>query len=943
MAVRRLRLGLLYIVVCLTLLQVPGPVRVSAFPPPEPSSDTVVGQTVPQNDRFGLCFVSAVEAPADAARYSKAVAAGAGWTRVPIYWGNVERSTGVMDWSAVDRVAADDQANGLTTNAILLGTPSQYATAGQPGIALPQVGKRPVPLSGLGDQKTEVSPASSAPQNLYQPIFSDGTDIPSPGKAINPGNPWARFVYAAVARYAPQIRHWEIWNEPDYPFFWNSSVQDYYRLLKVAYIAAKFADPGSTVLLGGLAIYISPGWLESLFEVMKTDPARVQRDANGWYFDILPIHIYSNSYETYYQVRRVRTLLQKYGLGGKSIWINESGVPVWNDYPGPTWDPTSLYRATMEEQAAYVIQNFAYGFFAGADRIFHFQLYDDCGNSPGGTNDVGDAYGLYRNPSDAVCFRSHATPNTPRPSYKAYQLAATYLNGAIPLWRRNLQGDHEEIAYYLPSTRERVLFLWATRGSPVVTQVSAVGTQAMALDQDGSAQPLTPVGGAYTVMLPGATNRNLPDHITYMIGGRPLILVERDTTPPVVTVQPLPLYSPADIVLSWQGTDEGSGMASYDAFVSVDGGPMLLWLQGTQALSATFTGVSGHSYGFAVRGTDRAGNAGSMPHTAQTETVVTLPGGPTGTPAPTATPTPTPTATPLVTTIASGRILNPLGTPVAGGTVYITNAWGMPSAITADALGQWQVAGLPKGNYGLIAAQSGYGSWPSRHLQLDGAVSGFDVWLAPLVNLVHNGDFEAGLEGWNLGGSTPAQISTTSFDGLKSLVLGKDFIGQPELSGGGNSTLSQSITVPQTDSPVYLSLLYQIASLESDAGHDWFEVLLIDGPTRHEPLPPRTVWQSSQGWQHFVYDLSPWRGRTVLLILNVWQDSSQRPTLAFVDEVSVGSPPSPSPTVTPTPSSTATFTPSPTATRTPEPTMTPTATPTATPITYHVWIPKVFR
>jgi hypothetical protein len=931
MKARRLRLGLLYIVAFVMLAQVPGPAWVGAFPPREAASDSVVEQTAPQNDRFGLCFVSAVEDPADAARYAKAVAAGAGWTRVPIYWGNVERWDGSFDWSALDRVVADDQANGLKTNAILLGTPSQYATAGEPGVASPEVGKRPVPLSGLSAQKIEVSPASSAPHNLYHPIFSDGTDIPAPGKAINPGNPWARFVYETVARYAPRVRHWEIWNEPDYSFFWNSSVQDYYRLLKVAYIAAKYADPGCTVLLGGLAIYISPGWFESLLEVMKTDPTRTQRDANGWYFDILPVHIYSTSYETYYQVRRFRTLLQKYGLASKSIWINESGVPVWNDYPGPTWDPTSVYRATMEEQAAYVIQNLAYGFFAGADRIFHFQLYDDCGNSAGGTNDVGDAYGLYRNPSDAICFRSHATPNTPRPSYRAYQLAATYLNGAIPLWRRNLQGDHEEIAYYLPSTQERVLFLWATRGSPVIAQVSAVGTQAMALDQDGNAQPLSPVNGSYTVMLPAATNRNLPDRITYMIGGRPLMLVERDTTPPVVSVQPLSTYSTASISLSWQGIDEGSGVVAYDVFVSVDGGPMELRLQTTQA-SAIYNGFSGHSYGFAVRGTDRAGNTGPTPRTPQTETVVALPGT-TVTPAPTATPTNTPTATPAVTTIASGRILNPLGTPVAGGSVHITNDWGMPSVLTADAMGQWQVAGLPKGDYGLIASHTGYGSWPARHLQLTGTVAGFDVWLAPLVNLVRNGDFEASPdpENWNPGGSTPAQTSATRFDGLKSLVLGKDFVGQPELGGGGNSTVSQSIAIPQTDSPVYLSLLYQIASLESEAEHDWFEVLLIDGTARHEPLPPRTVWQTTAGWQHFAYDLSPWRGRTVLLILNVWQDSSMRPTLVFVDEVSVGSPPSPAAEPTTTPTLTAT------------PAPTPTSTPTATPLPRRVWIPMVVR
>lgn len=911
MASRRLRLGLLYGILCLALSQVPGPASVGAFRPPEP--DEVVGQAVPANDRFGLCFISSAESPADAGRYARAIAAGATWNRWPIYWGNVEKTTGVLDWSAVDRVVASDQANGFMTNAILLGTPAQYATAGQSGAPLPQVGKRPLPLSGSVDRQA-LSPASSAPRNLYQPIFSDGTDIPAPGKSINPANPWAQFVYAAVSRYTPRIRHWEIWNEPDYPLFWNGSVQDYYRLLKVAYVAAKFVDPDCTVLLGGLAIYITPNWLENLLNVMKADAAQAQRDANGWYFDALPLHIYSTAYETYYQVRRVRALLQKYGLGAKSIWINESGVPVWNDYPGPTWDPTSPYRATMEEQAAYVIQNYAYGFFAGAERIFHFQLYDDCGNSPVGTNDVGDAYGLYRNPADAICFRSHPSPNSPRPAYKAYQLAATYLNGAIPLWRRNAQGDHEEIAYYRPDTRERVLFLWATRGTPVVAQVGAVGTQAIAVDQDGVAQSLAPANGVYTVLLPGATNRNLPDHVTYMIGGRPLMLVERDTTPPVVTLQDLPLYSAADFTVSWQGTDEGSGVAAYDVFVSVDGGPMVLWLQSTQQTSATYTGVPGHSYGFATRGVDRAGNAGAIPRAAQTETVVAAPGTPTPTPQPTA----TPTSTPVAATLVGGRVLNPLGTPVGNASVSITNAWGMPSIITADASGQWQVAGLPKGDYGILGYALGYSPWSPRHLLLDGSVTGFDVFLAPAANLVTNGDFEAGLEGWTPGGSTPAQVHSTGFAGLRSLALGRDFVGQPELGGGGNSTVSQSIAIPQTPSPAYLSLLYQVVTLESEAGHDWLEVLVIDGETRYEPMPPRTVWRTTPGWQLFTYDLSPWRGRTVLLVLNVWQDSPQRPTVAFIDQVSVGAPPTALPTPSPTPG--------------------PTPTPP-----YRLWVPMVVR
>jgi hypothetical protein len=252
----------------------------------------------------------------------------------------------------------------------------------------------------------------------------------------------------------------------------------------------------------------------------------------------------------------------------------------------------------------------------------------------------------------------------------------------------------------------------------------------------------------------------------------------------------------------------------------------------------------------------------------------------------------------------SGRVLNPAGQPVPGGEVQITNAWGMPTTIQGDGEGEWRIAGLPKGDYGVVASHPGYGVWPARHLRLEQIVDGFDVRVAPFVNLIQNGDFEAGLEGWGLGGSTPVQVGGISYDGMRSAALGKDFVGQPELGGGGNSTLSQSITLPQAEEPLHLSLLYRLFSQESEQGHDWFEILLIDGVTRHDLLAPRVAWQTTADWQLFTYDLSPWRGRTVQLIFNVWQDAPERFTQAYVDEVAVGSPNPASPTPTPTPSPT---------------------------------------
>jgi hypothetical protein len=144
-----------------------------------------------------------------------------------MYWSEIEREPGNYDWTQYDRAVHSDMMAGLRTNAILLGTPAIYA-----------------------DER-------SVPTLLAEPVFSDGTDTPGPDKSVNPDNAWAAFVYQTVHRYRPGgvrsvsegwptgrgITMWEIWNEPDSRIFWGGTVEEYARLVKVAYLAARHADP----------------------------------------------------------------------------------------------------------------------------------------------------------------------------------------------------------------------------------------------------------------------------------------------------------------------------------------------------------------------------------------------------------------------------------------------------------------------------------------------------------------------------------------------------------------------------------------------------------------------------------------------------------------------------------------------------------------------------
>jgi hypothetical protein len=437
---------------------------------------------------------------------------------------------------------------------------------------------------------------------LYEPVFSDGTDLPGVGKTINAANKWARFVAQAVDRYRPGgvlaqangwpagvgVTHWEMWNEPDLTSFWDASVEDYARLLKVGYLTAKHTDPQATVIFGALANNFAK--LSYYRDVLTIFDGDAQAVANGFYHDILATHSYFYAWQSFYHVLRAGNTMGDFGLD-KPIWLNETGVPAWSDYPGPTWDSASALRATTVEQAAYTIQTAFYGLYAGAEAVFHFQLYDGCGNQPQGTDFpphsgelcdangdlvgkpgfpcAGDANGLYTNPTDAACFTQHPNPVSPRQNQVAYRILTQYLQDVEPYWRQR-PGEKkclgpggvevppmEWMAFYRAATQQRIVGLWTLCGDneTAIIPATSPGGSALLVRLDGSTVALQAINGVYTIDLPSATNRNpFPGQSVnpiYPIGGAPVLLIESDdgsgpppTPTPVATPSPTPTRPP---------------------------------------------------------------------------------------------------------------------------------------------------------------------------------------------------------------------------------------------------------------------------------------------------------------------------------------------------------------------------------------------------------------
>ncbi len=87
-----------------------------------------------------------------------------------------------------------------------------------------------------------------------------------------------------------------------------------------------------------------------------------------------------------------------------------------------------------------------------------------------------------------------------------------------------------------------------------------------------------------------------------------------DRTAPVATVAALPAETTTrTFAVNWAGTDALSGVASYDLYVSVDGGGLMRWKTGTTGTSALYAGAAGHRYAFAAAARDVAGNSEALP------------------------------------------------------------------------------------------------------------------------------------------------------------------------------------------------------------------------------------------------------------------------------------------------------------------------------------------
>jgi hypothetical protein len=266
--------------------------------------------------------------------------------RLLMPWAGIEPAADSYDWGQADMIVDAANAHGIAVLGLLDSTPG-WATGGGPAISSP--------------------PADP--------------------------NTFGTFAGTVAQHFAGRIAAYELWNEENAVQFWNSGpkgpqADQFADLLKSAYPKIKGADPGATVVMGGLSPTIN------FFSITKNPVDYLNNvyaaGAKGS-FDAVAFHPYlftSNAGARFSTGKAgspralydgLRGAMNANGDGGKQIWATEFGEAT-----------TKIDEAT---QAAW-IQDFIVTWrgLPGAGPAFVYTTRDR--NT--GNGNAQDNYGVYR-------------------------------------------------------------------------------------------------------------------------------------------------------------------------------------------------------------------------------------------------------------------------------------------------------------------------------------------------------------------------------------------------------------------------------------------------------------------------------------------------------------------------------------------------------------------
>ncbi|MBI5114883.1 hypothetical protein HZA56_00245 [Candidatus Poribacteria bacterium] len=393
---------------------------------------------------------------------------GANWAKIPLVdWGRVEPeaprgSVHRYEWKKLDGLVKEYQSQGFKLTVVLK--------------ARSKWGSTPV--------QKEHAATLGYPSTPPKPEYWDA---------------YARFISSIVERYdndgvddmpglKSPISSYEVESEAQHNLYWQGTIEDYVKVLKTTYQAAKKADPNVKIILSGLSfgdLFDDQAPSHLVEQKVESFPAQKQGFLKhslgfiketlkaGDYFDEVEFH-YLNDYRgAYGEAEFIRSEMRRNGYE-KPIWAGdataapfliptpfsmhpfmspETGASVYGEIANPRGqkhDETMTWY--LGEQAKILVKKFVAGMEVGLHGIMMGNTKDWIGFQ--------DRNFVYQGLIDAN--------KKPRPAYYAYKMLIEKLKDAETLER--LQNPPNVYAYrFSRKGKSPVYVAWAEEKDTLVT------------------------------------------------------------------------------------------------------------------------------------------------------------------------------------------------------------------------------------------------------------------------------------------------------------------------------------------------------------------------------------------------------------------------------------------------------------------------------------------
>jgi len=241
----------------------------------------------------------------------QARALGASFSRITLYWSQLEPKEGAPRWDDLD--AWLDQLEAPEEGVLTLAAASPWATR----------------------SKAWVFPSSPA---------------------ADPAR-YEDFVRRVVEHAKGRVRYFQSETEPNNPFFWSGSADEYAAQQRLFYKTVKQADPHAMVVLGGSDGLFDPTGADPM-PGQEADLAFLNRELAGakGAFDLFDLHLYGDPYTIPARIDAVRQAMRAAGTE-RPIIVSEYDGPGFFEFhanrrwfaslqgPGATPDAVRAFRA----------------------------------------------------------------------------------------------------------------------------------------------------------------------------------------------------------------------------------------------------------------------------------------------------------------------------------------------------------------------------------------------------------------------------------------------------------------------------------------------------------------------------------------------------------------------------------------------------------------------